>query len=159
MPENRTHTILSRRSFLQKAGSIAVGLSIVPLSACESLVVDPIISGESTFPFLTPTETFFAQFGADGAIVDWPGIQQIPRGRWRLTIDGLVSNPLSLSFSDIDSKINAERTILSTLRCILDNNAVPGLVGTATWTGVPLSLFLDEAGINQTAKPRPDLCS
>ena len=149
MSSKQPHT--SRRNFIQKASSIAIGLSFTSLSACESLVVDPVISGESTFPFLTPTESFFAQFGADGAIADWPGIQQIPRGRWRLIIDGQVSNPLSLSFSDIDSKIEAQRTILSTLRCILDNNAVPGLVGTATWTGVPLSLFLDEAGIDRNA--------
>ena len=146
-----SHTSSSRRTFFRQAGSIAMGLSLLPLSACESLVVDPVISGEATFPFLTPTETFFAQFGGDGSIPDWPGIQQIPRGRWRLAIDGMVENPLSLAFSDIDSNIEAQRTILSTLRCILDNNAVPGLVGTATWTGVPLSLFLDEAGIDRNA--------
>ena len=152
MSRAQSHTLLSRRSFLQKAGFAAAGVSLVPLGACESLVVDPVITGENAFPFLTPTETFFAQFGGDGAIADWPGVQQIPRGRWLLAIDGLVSNPLSLSFSDIDSKLEAQRTIVSTLRCILDNNAVPGLVGTATWTGVPLSLFLDEAGIDRSAK-------
>ena len=152
MSTKQSHNrIVSRRKFLRNAGPIALGLSFIPMGACESLLVEPVISTTNTFPFLTPTETFFTQFGADGAIADWPGIQQIPRGRWRLTIGGLVSNPLSLSFSDIDSRIEAQRTILSTLRCILDNNAVPGLVGTATWTGVPLSLFLDEAGLDRSA--------
>lgn len=143
-----SHRVHSRRTFLRQAGAVVLSSSIISFSGCESLVVDPVISGQENFPFITPTDSFFAQFGADGAIGDWPGVQQIPRGTWRLAIDGLVSNPLSLSLADIDSRLEDQLTIVSTLRCILDNNAVPGLVGTATWTGVPLSLFLNEAGID-----------
>ena len=137
----------TRRSFLSTAGAITLGAAFMPLSGCESLAVDPVLR-ELDFPFITPSENFFTQFGANGALENWPGVQQIPRNNWRLEIDGLVSNPLSLSFADIDADPSAFRTVLATLRCILDNNAVPGLVGTATWTGVPLRKFLDMAGVN-----------
>lgn len=144
----------SRRIFLCNAGKALFGCSFLALNGCESLVVDPVISGESSFSFVTPTDSFFTQFGADGAIAGWPGVQQIPRGGWRLRVDGLVSRPLNLGLSDIDGRVEEQLTIVSTLRCILDNNAVPGLVGTATWTGVPLSHILDEAGIDSQQSRR-----
>lgn len=138
----------SRRSFLKKIAGVSLGASLLPLAGCESLAVDPVATGFD-FPFLTPKESFFVQYGADGALADWQGLQQIPRNDWRLAIDGLVDNPLSLSFADLDADPALIQTFIATLRCILDNNAVPGLIGTATWTGVPLRVFLDRAGINR----------
>ncbi len=143
-----TRSTLTRRSFLKSAAGITLGASLLPLTGCEDLAVDPIATGFD-FPFLTPTESFFVQYGADGSLSDWKGLQQIPRNTWRLQIDGLVANPLSLSFSDLDADPTLIQTVLSTIRCILDNNAVPGLIGTATWTGVPLRIFLERAGINK----------
>ena len=143
----------SRRTFISQCLSLALGASILPLSGCESLAVDPVSDGTDDFPFLTPNESFFTQFGADGSLAEWAGIQQIPRNTWRLAIDGAVATPLSLQFADLDADASVQQTILATLRCILDNNAVPGLIGTAAWTGVPLSLFLARAGIDlQTAR-------
>ena len=139
--------MITRRSFFRQSAGIALGVSLVPLSGCESLAVDPV-SGGSDFPFITPRETFFVQYGADGALGNWAGRQQIPRNEWRLTIDGLVDNPLTLTFADLDADPTQVQTVLATLRCILDNNAVPGLIGTATWTGVPLKNFLDRAGLS-----------
>lgn len=149
MPASITANISkqSRRSFLKKVAGISLGASMLPLAGCESLAVDPVATGFE-FPFLTPTESFFVQYGADGALAEWKGLQQIPRNTWRLAIDGLVDNQLSLSFADLDADPTIIQTFIATLRCILDNNAVPGLIGTATWTGVPLRVFLDRAGIN-----------
>ena len=141
-------SVMTRRSFLKSAAGISLGATFLPLTGCESLAVDPVTSGFD-FPFLTPTESFFVQYGADGSLSDWKGIQQIARSTWRLQIDGLVANPLSLSFSDLDADPALIQTVLSTIRCILDNNAVPGLIGTATWTGVPLRVFLERAGIDR----------
>ena len=146
--EQQKTNIQTRRSFLRTAAGFSLGASLLPLAGCESLAVDPIATGFD-FPFLTPTSSFFVQYGADGALADWKGLQQIPRNTWRLQIDGLVSNPQSLSFGDLDADPTIIKTVLSTMRCILDNNAVPGLIGTATWTGVPLRVFLERAGINK----------
>jgi DMSO/TMAO reductase YedYZ molybdopterin-dependent catalytic subunit len=132
---------------LRQSAGFALGATLLPLAGCESLAVDPVTDGID-FPFITPNETFFTQFGADGALANWSGIQQIPRNTWRLAVDGLVSNPATLSFADVDADPSIVRTVLSTLRCILDNNAVPGLIGTATWTGISLSHVLEQAGID-----------
>ena len=138
--------MITRRSFFRQSAGIALGATILPLAGCESLAVDPVVRGME-FPFITPRESFFVQYGADGALAAWKGRQEIPRNTWRLTIDGLVENPLSLTFADLDADLEDIQTVLATLRCILDNNAVPGLIGTATWTGVPLQKFLKRAGV------------
>ncbi len=145
--------MITRRSFFRQSAGIVLGASLLPMSGCESLAVDPVVRGME-FPFITPRESFFVQYGPDGALSNWAGRQQIPRNDWRLTIDGLVETPLSLSFSDLDADPEHIQTVLATLRCILDNNAVPGLIGTATWTGVPLRLFLERAGVNSGSAKR-----
>ncbi|NND72527.1 MAG: molybdopterin-dependent oxidoreductase [Rhodothermales bacterium] len=137
----------TRRNFIKQSGGLVIGASILSIGGCDSIAVEPVGKGID-FPFLTPTENFFLQFGGDGALQNWPGIQQIPRGNWRLAIDGLVGTPKSLSYSDLDADDSLIRTILASMRCILDNNAVPGLIGTATWTGVPLYPFLEQAGMD-----------
>ncbi len=143
----------TRRDFIKQSGGLILGATFISLSGCDSIAVDPVGKGID-FPFLTPNENFFLQFGGDGALEDWPGIQQIPRSTFRLTIDGLVDTPLSLTYSDLDADDSLIRTILATMRCILDNNAVPGLISTATWTGVPLYHFLERAGVNRQATKR-----
>lgn len=144
----------TRRSFLRKSAGFALGASILPMIGCESLGVSPIERGDLDFPFITPRESFFVQYGADGALADWKGLQQIPRNTWRLAIDGLVDKELSLSFADLDANPENIQTVVATMRCILDNNAVPGLIGTATWTGVPLRIFLKRAGIDNSRAKR-----
>lgn len=85
-----------------------------------------------------------------------PNWQQpdIARNDWRLTIDGLVNNSLSISYPDLlnlSASGNAV-TILKTMRCIIDTNEVGGLIGTALWTGIPLDIFTDQAGIDPSAR-------
>ena len=38
---------------------------------------------------------------------------------------------------------------MNTLRCIVDETFVPGLIGTTIWTGIPLRVFLDQAGVDR----------
>ena len=62
---------------------------------------------------------------------------------YRLLVDGLVDNPLSLSYEDLLSRPQVTETVL--LIC-------PGFFwDNATWTGTPLSLILEEAGISPEA--------
>ncbi len=151
--------ILDRRQFIKGSGGALLGFSLLPLSGCEVNSFEPIVNG-TTIPFLTPIidpdpdTAFFAQFGGTAAVPDWPGVQQLTRDSWTLQIDGLVSTPLTVSFSDIMSQANYAVRIVNTLRCIVDETFVPGLIGTTVWTGIPLRIFLDRAGIDKTLTKR-----
>lgn len=69
---------------------------------------------------------------------------------WRLTIDGLVDQPLELSFDDLQSRFGLVEEH-SVLTCI--SNEVGGpLVGSSKWTGVRLSDVLAEAGLQDGAR-------
>jgi DMSO/TMAO reductase YedYZ molybdopterin-dependent catalytic subunit len=58
---------------------------------------------------------------------------------YRLVVDGLVQNPLSLSYADIQARPQVTELVL--LIC-------PGFFwDNAEWTGTPLSLILEEAGV------------
>ena len=62
---------------------------------------------------------------------------------YRLTIDGLVDTPLSLTYDQIKQYPAVTETVL--LIC-------PGIfVDNAEWTGVPLATLLDAAGVNPKA--------
>lgn len=62
---------------------------------------------------------------------------------YRLVVDGLVDNPLSLTYDDLLSRPQVTETVL--LIC-------PGVFwDNATWTGTPLSLILEEAGVSPDA--------
>lgn len=139
---------LTRRAFMQRSARIVAGVSLASLAGCDSFGVQPVTDGIDFLPYITPNDVFFEQFGGDGGVRDWPGIRQIARDAWSMTIDGAVASPATLRFDDIIARQDQEITVLSTLRCILDNNAGQGLVGTATWTGIPLRLFLNAAGID-----------
>ena len=149
----------TRRDFIRGAGCVLMGFSILPLAGCEQNSFEPIANGTS-IPFISPIqhanpdEAFFVQYGGQAAITDWPGVQQLSRNTWSMQIDGLVDTPLTLSFADIQQQSARAVTILSTLRCIVDETFVPGLIGTAVWTGVPLRIFLESAGINRTRTKR-----
>jgi DMSO/TMAO reductase YedYZ molybdopterin-dependent catalytic subunit len=62
---------------------------------------------------------------------------------YRLVVDGLVENPLSLSYEDLLSRPQVTEEVL--LIC-------PGFFwDNAEWTGTPLSLILEEAGVSPEA--------
>jgi DMSO/TMAO reductase YedYZ molybdopterin-dependent catalytic subunit len=101
---------------------------------------------------VTPTNDFFVR-------THFP-IPTIDAKDWKLTIDGAVERELTLSYDDL-LKLPA-KTAPMLLECAGNNRAhlapmVKGLlwesgaVGTAEWTGVPLSIVLDMAGIQTTA--------
>jgi DMSO/TMAO reductase YedYZ molybdopterin-dependent catalytic subunit len=64
--------------------------------------------------------------------------------RYQLVVDGLVEQPLSLTYSEIISGPSVTEVVL--LIC-------PGVfVDNAEWTGVPVSFLLQEAGVEPEAK-------
>ncbi|MDH4209421.1 MAG: molybdopterin-dependent oxidoreductase [Anaerolineae bacterium] len=74
-------------------------------------------------------------------------VQEYDIDDYRLVLDGLVDNPLSLSYEDILARPQVSE--LALLIC-------PGFFwDNATWTGTPLSLILEEAGpLPEAAKVR-----
>jgi DMSO/TMAO reductase YedYZ molybdopterin-dependent catalytic subunit len=79
---------------------------------------------------------------------------------WRLTVDGLVERPLTLSLAELQARPAV--TLPVTLECAGNGRALfspraisqPWLneaVGTAEWTGTPLAPLLKEAGLRSDA--------
>ena len=68
---------------------------------------------------------------------------------WRLKVIGLVDQPLELSLDDLRAMPVTSQVI--TLECI-SNELGGDLISTALWTGVPLKLVLEQAGLQSGAK-------
>lgn len=148
---------VSRRTFVVRLGTAALGIALAPMVGCETNSVAPFVEG-TDIPFLTPLtdpnpdRAFFVQYGADGTVENWAGPRQIARDTWGLTVDGLVATPRTFSYSDLLRFAGDAVRIVSTLRCIVDSTFVPGLIGTTLFTGIPLRLVLEAAGVDAAAR-------
>ncbi len=89
-------------------------------------------------------------------VVHWD-IPPIDPAKWRLSIRGRVRHPLDLTIHDIRAR--PRQSVSVTLECAGNGRgwlrprpvSLPWLgeaIGTAEWTGTPLSSILDEAGID-----------
>ena len=87
-------------------------------------------------------------------------IPHVEQTGWQLTIDGLVSRPLTLTLEEIKGRPAVTHTV--TMECAGNRRALltpraisqPWLVeavGTAEWTGTPLKGLLAEAGLKDDA--------
>ena len=151
-------TPLDRRTFLKIGGAGLFGVAIAPLIAgCES-VVEPDRTLEGFTPFITPTDRFYVQNGGQDTIAGW-SMPDITRETWLMQIKGEVATPATLTVGDLEAAAAAgqERTILKTMRCVLDSHLRPGALGwtgNAFWTGVPLRYFLERAGLDRANTKR-----
>ena len=119
---------------LQSTGDLSAVPNLLP-SEFE-LGVDGIES------FVVPNNNFYR---IDTALV----VPQVQVDSWKLRIDGMVDNPIELTFDDLLAREQIERYI--TLSCV--SNPVGGdLVGNALWRGVRLKDILDEAGVQDGAE-------
>jgi DMSO/TMAO reductase YedYZ molybdopterin-dependent catalytic subunit len=102
--------------------------------------------------FITPVSRFYVR-------MHYP-IPQIPKADWRLRVEGAVESPFELGYSELTDF--SSRTMPATLECAGNNRNLLetkvkgvqwglGAVGTAEWTGVPLSSILDRAKVKQAA--------
>ena len=103
--------------------------------------------------FITPTDLFFVRMHY--------AIPKIDRTKWRLRVEGEVERAFELNYDEL-TKL-ASKKVLALLECAGNTRSflkpkVPGVqwslgaVGNANWTGVPLSILLDRAGVKQTAR-------
>jgi DMSO/TMAO reductase YedYZ molybdopterin-dependent catalytic subunit len=103
--------------------------------------------------FITPTKSFYVR-------THFP-VPKIDKNQWRLRIEGEVEKLLELSYEDL-LKLES-RKIPATLECAGNNRNLLeqkvkgvqwglGAVGNAEWTGVPLSILLERAGVKPSAR-------
>src|SRR5438876_1696066 len=103
--------------------------------------------------FITPTKAFYVR-------THFP-IPKIDKSKWRLRVEGEVEKPFDLNCDEL-LKMES-RTIPVTLECAGNNRNFLepkvkgvqwglGAVGTAEWTGVPLSILLDRAVVRRNAR-------
>src|SRR6266576_2394107 len=96
--------------------------------------------------FITPTKSFYVR-------THFP-IPKIDKNRWRLRVEGEVERPFEINYGEL-IKLESQK-IPVTLECAGNNRNFLdpkvkgvqwhlGAVGTAAWTGVPLSTLLDRA--------------
>jgi DMSO/TMAO reductase YedYZ molybdopterin-dependent catalytic subunit len=102
--------------------------------------------------WVTPNRLFFVR--------NHFGIPPIDLAAWRLRVEGLVENPASWSFADLAAM--PERTVFATVECAGNGRSFlqphahgvqwgAGAIGHAEWTGVPLRLVLEDAGVRPEA--------
>ena len=119
-------------STTQPAGPVAPTIPITP----GSLDAVPGIDR-----FITPNDTFYR---IDTAL----SVPQVDPSSWSLRFTGMVDNPYTITFDEIQEMDLEEHTV--TLSCV--SNQIGGdLVGTATWLGVPLTTLLERAGVQEGA--------
>ena len=101
---------------------------------------------ETVESFITPTESFYVR-------THFP-IPKIDRDVWWLHVEGEVEKPFTINYDELVQLESV--TIPVTLECAGNNRDFLepkvkgvqwglGAVGTAEWTGVPLSVLLDRA--------------
>ncbi|WP_308466819.1 molybdopterin-dependent oxidoreductase [Rathayibacter soli] len=151
---------LARRSFLRFVGlsaaaAVAVGVGVQLLSAGTAAVTSirntlklpraafaaaPIPAGADLklpglSPYITPVGGFYR---VDTALQ----VPAVDPNNWKLRIDGMVENPVDLTFAQLLALPLTEHT--ATLTCV--SNEVGGnLAGNATWLGYPLRELLARA--------------
>lgn len=72
------------------------------------------------------------------------GTKHIDKATYRLTVDGLVDNPLSLNYKDLQAYPQVSK--------LMDLNCVEGWNFTAKWTGPALDSIFNDAKVKPEAK-------
>jgi DMSO/TMAO reductase YedYZ molybdopterin-dependent catalytic subunit len=103
--------------------------------------------------FVTPTKSFYVRS-------HFP-IPKIDKNQWRLRVEGEVEKPFEINYDEL-TRLKSKKVPV-TLECAGNNRdflepKVKGVqwglggVGNAEWTGVPLSILLDRAGVKSSAR-------
>ncbi|MFT5324228.1 MAG: sulfite oxidase [Planctomycetaceae bacterium] len=165
----------NRREFLRDASLAGAGLAAAPWQAGVSsnanaaeqnsgnLIVhttSPLNSEPKldvlTKTWITPVESFYVRSHAPNPKID--------PAAFRLTVEGLVDKPLSVSLAELNGSFE-EISVVTTMTCagnrrsehslIKPVGGVPwqaGAIGNARWSGVRLSEVLKKAGLKEGAK-------
>jgi DMSO/TMAO reductase YedYZ molybdopterin-dependent catalytic subunit len=157
----------SRRDILKQLGLAGVGLSIA--SNLPEFTLPVLAQGETVVPFsdfpanfnpnpnattrtfdirkiegpVTPADQFFT--------TQHYGHPTVDVASHRLKVSGMVTTPLELSLDDL--KKLGGRDLTLGFECSGNSpRLVQGFAGNGKWTGVPLRLVLDRAGVDRNAR-------
>lgn len=155
--------MISRRGLI---GSLAAGAGGLLLSGCNKINADPgvrrllqsaegltmrvqrIIADRSALAREYGASDLSPLFRANGTRQPAGAAYEAHRlagfADWRMVVDGLVARPLSLSMAQIRAMPNRSQ--------ITRHDCVEGWSAIGQWTGVPLKLLLDQAGLRSTAR-------
>ena len=155
--------LISRRRLI---GSLGAGTGGLLLAACDRINASPTVQrvlglGESATMsaqrIITDRTALAREFGAaemsprfrtNGtnrpSSTDYAGHLASNFRDWRLVVDGLVARPLQLSLDQI--RRMPVRTQITRHDCVEGWSAI------GKWSGVPLKLLLDHAGISRLAR-------
>ncbi|GAB3822548.1 molybdopterin-dependent oxidoreductase [Tessaracoccus terricola] len=156
---------IGRRDLLARTGGAAV-LGLVGLGVGRGLqsavdttrqareefevpdVAEPVVVPETALAtvtgqtaFQTPNDVFYR---IDTALV----VPQVDPATWTLRVTGLVENELEISLADLLAEAHVEALV--TLTCV-SNPVGGGLAGNAVWTGWPVRILLERAGVRPEA--------
>ena len=154
---------ISRRTLLQSGAALAGAAFLSSVSLAQAFRLQP---GEEILPWLDqPAENPVPQVAANLLVwenvdswitpnsdffsVSHFGRQSVDADTWRLEINGLVDNPMTLTLTDL--KARTRQDVDFTVECA-GNTGLPfliGAVGNARWTGTPLAALLSEAGVQE----------
>ena len=153
---------LPRRDFIIKGSAALAALAVFqsrfaqafPSRAGETVIAwldqpppdpDPadqtLLVWEDLDSWLTPNDKFFSISHFNRPVID--------AAAWKLEIDGLVKNPMSLTLADLKARPRQE--VIFTVECS-GNHGFPfftGGIGNARWAGTPLAAILEEAGVKE----------
>jgi DMSO/TMAO reductase YedYZ molybdopterin-dependent catalytic subunit len=118
---------------------VIIVMLAVPLAACKQPFTPPPGETEAT-EYLGVKLTPISQ-QLNNAI---KGTQYIDKDTYVLTVDGLVDNPLSLTYADLQALPQESR--------LVKLNCVEGWSFTAKWTGPTLASIFEQAGVQPDAK-------
>jgi DMSO/TMAO reductase YedYZ molybdopterin-dependent catalytic subunit len=164
-----TLTLISRRQFLKDAGLIAGGAvagSLLLSGACKKAATQTTVITTTTTPppstpptsvRLPPVNGLEYLVNSDPATVDNSTLPVTPAGllhvlnpspqvdvdAYRLNIHGVVSNPLSLTYADLQKFTRIEKTVLLICPTVFADNETLG--------GISLTDILNTAGIKAEA--------
>lgn len=107
---------------------------------------------EEVRSWVTPTRLFFVRNHFD--------VPDLDTATWRLHVEGLVERPLALTWEELATM--PERTVFATVECAGNGRSFlqqrvdgvqwgAGAIGHAEWTGVPLRVILQRAGVRPEA--------
>src|SRR5689334_14140152 len=103
--------------------------------------------------FITPTKLFYVR--------NHFSIPKIDKNKWRLRVEGEIEKPFEINFEELTKLV--ARKIPATLECAGNGRSflepkVKGVqwniggVSNAEWSGIPLSILLERAGMKASAR-------
>ncbi|MCK4974832.1 MAG: molybdopterin-dependent oxidoreductase, partial [Sulfurimonas sp.] len=141
LPSKYEHNIVRRTSSLMSsAGDMHAAVSMTPLHELEGII--------------TPNGLHFTR--------THNGVAHVDPNKFRLMIHGLVEKPIVLTLDQLKQYPSESRTLF--LECPANGAAewkgpqfnslqfVKGMMSNAEWTGVRLSVILEDLGLKPTAK-------